>query len=61
MPIKELKCIEILIRFLIRKSSLKHEISSEFKDTSVFENTKTNLFNMISINSLTIISINRRL
>lgn len=52
MPIKELKCIEILIRFLVRKSSLKHEISSEFNDISVFEDTKTNLFNMISINSL---------
>ena len=32
MPIKELKCVEVLIRFLARKSSLKHEISSEFND-----------------------------
>lgn len=52
MPIKELKCIEILIRFLARKSNLKDEISAEFEDVSIFENTKTNLFNLISINDL---------
>lgn len=52
MPIQELKCIEILIRFLARKSSLKDEISSEFKDASVFNSSKVNLFNLISINDL---------
>lgn len=52
MPIKELKCIEILIRFLTRKSRLKDEISAEFEDSSIFEETKTNLFNLISINDL---------
>ena len=52
MPIKELKCIEILIRFLTRKSTLKQEISSEFSDTEQFDSSKINLFNLISINDL---------
>lgn len=52
MPIKELKCIEILIRFLARKSNLKDEISSEFSDTETFNSSKINLFNIISINDL---------
>lgn len=52
MPIKELKCIEILMRFLVNKSDLKQEIYSEFHDLSIFENVKNNLFNYISINDL---------
>ena len=52
MPIKELKCIEILIRFLAQKSNLKDEISSEFSDTEIFNSSKINLFNIISINDL---------
>lgn len=52
MPIEELKCIEILIRFLSRKSSLKDEISSELSDTASFNNAKVNLFNLISIYNL---------
>ena len=52
MPIKELKCIEVLIRFLAHKVSLSEEISSEFNSTEQFEEAKRNLFNLFSINDL---------
>ena len=52
MPITELKCLEILIRYLSKNTDLKKEIYSEFEEISTFENTKTNLFNMISIDNL---------
>ncbi len=52
MPIKELKSIEILIRFLAKKNNLKDEISSEFSDSESFNSAKINLFNLISINQL---------
>ena len=52
MPIEELKCIEILIRFLTRKSNLKDEISSELNDKTSFDKAKVNLFNIISIYNL---------
>lgn len=52
MPIEELKCIEILIRFLARNSNLKAEISSEFNEAETFNNSKVKLFNLISIYDL---------
>ncbi len=52
MPIKELKSIEILIRFLAKKTNLKDEISSEFSESESFNSSKINLFNLISINQL---------
>ena len=52
MPIKELKCIEVLIRFLAHKVNLSEEISSEFDSTEQFEEAKRNLFNLFSINDL---------
>lgn len=52
MPIKELKCIEILLHFLSGNNELTQEIQSEFDDTATFAKTKSNLFNLISIYDL---------
>lgn len=52
MPINELKCLEILMRYLTRNSKLTQEIYSEFDSTATFENTKTNLLNLVLIYDL---------
>lgn len=52
MPIIELKCIEILLRFLNNDTMLKDEIYSEFEELETFTQIKNNLFNTISINQL---------
>ena len=52
MIMNELKCIEILIRHLLTKSNLETEILTEFKDEESFKGIKSNLFNLISIDSL---------
>lgn len=52
MLINELKCIEVLMRYLINGESLETEISSKFDKMKDFENHKNNLFNLISINNL---------
>lgn len=52
MLIDELKCIEVLLRNIVRNSNLKAEILSEFQEEDSFEEHKRNLFNVISINNL---------
>ena len=49
MPINELKCIEVLMRYLAQNSKLTQEIHSEFDETATYEHTKTNLFNLLTI------------
>ena len=49
MPINELKCIEVLMRYLAHNSKLTQEIHSEFDETATYEHTKTNLFNLLTI------------
>ncbi len=51
MTVNELKCTEVLIRSLVSGSDLRTEILSEFKDSDTFEQTKNNLFSIISINN----------
>ena len=46
MPIEELKCIELLMRFLRNNNDL------EYTDFSTFKRSKFNLFNYININNL---------
>lgn len=52
MQVTELKCIEVLIRSLVNKTALDKEALSEFDRISTFEETKNNLFNIISIDDL---------
>ncbi len=52
MPSNELKCIEVLIHFLAKKSDLSKEIDTEFTESTTYEETRPNLFNLISINDL---------
>lgn len=52
MLINELKCIEVLMRYLVNGENLETEISSKFDRVKDFENHKNNLFNLISINNL---------
>lgn len=52
MPINELKCIELLMRYLAQNSKLTQEIYSEFDETATYEHTKSNLFNLLVINDL---------
>lgn len=53
MLVNELKCIEVLMRYLINNDiNLETEILSKFEDEESFDKYKANLFNLISINSL---------
>lgn len=52
MLIEEIKCLEVLIRYMTKNSTLIAEINSEFQDETEFEKHKPNLFNIISINNL---------
>lgn len=52
MLMDELKCIEVLLRNIVRNSNLKAEIMSEFSEEETFEEHKKNLFNLISIDNL---------
>ena len=52
MQVTELKCIEVLIRSLVNKTELDREALSEFDRVTTFEETKNNLFNLISIDDL---------
>lgn len=52
MQVTELKCIEVLIRSLVNKTDLYREALSEFDRVSTFEETKNNLFSLISIDDL---------
>lgn len=53
MVINELKCIEALMHYLIcHDVSLETEILSAFDSEEIFENTKKNLFNYLTINTL---------
>ncbi len=53
MLVNELKCIEVLMRYLINHdSNLDNEILSTFDNEDDFEKHRINLFNLISINNL---------
>ena len=52
MLINELKCIEILLKYIYNNQSVKPQITKDFTSSKDFERAKINLFNLVSINTL---------
>ncbi|MBQ4030291.1 MAG: hypothetical protein II625_00935 [Bacilli bacterium] len=52
MFIQELSCLEVLLNHLINDTDLNREIFTDFSSTKTFNNKRSNLFNIVSINNL---------
>jgi len=52
MLVQELSCIEVLLNHLVNNTDLNKEIFADFTSTLTFDNKKSNLFNICSINNL---------
>ena len=52
MFIQELSCLEVLLNHLVNDTDLNREIFTDFSSTKTFNNKRSNLFNIVSINNL---------
>lgn len=52
MYLNQLKCIEVLLNYILYGQDLRHQINNEYHDTETFDKAKNDLFNYVTIDTL---------